>query len=94
MRDGVARRLGRRPFRASGEVHKWYYDRVSLAGALTEAGFVKAAAVDYRTSRVPGWTEMNLDRSAYGDRPRAPDAVIVEAEKPGGRPDREDSHER
>lgn len=70
------------PFRESGELHKWYYDRVSLEHLLSQTGFVDFKVVDYKTSRVFGWAEMNLDISAFGDAPRKPDSIIVEATKP------------
>jgi len=70
------------PFRESGELHKWYYDRVSLKQLLGIAGFVDFKVVDYRNSRIPGWERMNLDISNSDKSPRKPDSIIVEASKP------------
>lgn len=66
----------------SGEIHRWYYDRVSLKHLLQSAGFVDFAVVEYKTSRIVGWERMNLDCSAFGNGPRKPDSIIVEVTKP------------
>lgn len=88
LRDAVRRlRRGadrRRP-PGPGELHRWYYDRASLRCLAESAGLIDFAVVDYRTSRISGWNNMNLDRSDYGDRARKPDSIIVEATKPIGR---------
>lgn len=70
------------PFSESGERHKWYYDRVSLEYLFKRVGFVDFKVVDYKTSRIPGWEKMNLDISDFGDSPRKPDSIIVEASRP------------
>ena len=70
------------PFNESGELHKWYYDRVSLEYILRQVGFVDFKVVDHKTSRIYGWEKMNLDISTSGDGPRKPDSIIVEATKP------------
>ena len=70
------------PFNESGELHKWYYDRVSLEYLFRQIGFVGFKVVDYKTSRISGWEKMNLDISTSGDGPRKPDSIIVEANKP------------
>lgn len=69
-------------FNESGELHKWYYDRVSLEYLCRQVGFVDFKVVDYKTSRISGWEKMNLDISTSGDGPRKPDSIIVEAIKP------------
>jgi predicted SAM-dependent methyltransferase len=66
----------------TGELHRWYYDRVSLKRTLEGAGFAEYAVVDHRTSSIAGWERANLDVSASGIGPRKPDSVIVEAKKP------------
>jgi SAM-dependent methyltransferase len=50
----------------TGEVHRWMYDRYSLAHLLEELDFtqVRQCAVD--TSWIDGWSEHHLDRNEDG----------------------------
>jgi predicted SAM-dependent methyltransferase len=66
----------------TGELHRWYYDRLSLEHLLSGAGFTGFIVVDFKTSRIPGWPDMNLDKSQNMDAPRKPDSIFVEAVKP------------
>jgi len=70
------------PFEALGEIHKWYYDRVSLEYLSDLIGFVDFEVVDYKQSRILGWEKYNLDISKSEDSARKPDSIVVEASKP------------
>jgi predicted SAM-dependent methyltransferase len=65
----------------TGELHRWYYDRLSLEFLLTQAGFGAYAVVEYNVSKISGWSTMNLDANQEGDGMRKPDSIIVEAVK-------------
>jgi predicted SAM-dependent methyltransferase len=79
-RDGIsAYDQGR--FRRSGEVHKWMYDRYSLANALKCAGFIEPRQVDAAESRIPQWSSLNLDTEADG-RVYKPDSLFMEGTRP------------
>ena len=71
--------LGR--FRMGGEVHKWMYDRYSLACALLEAGFAEPRPVGPAESRIPGWAGFHLDTEPDGTVYK-PDSLYMEAIKP------------
>ena len=75
---------GRKPPTAkeNGELHRWYYDRVSLACACERSGFVTFSVVDFKTSAVSGWDRMNLDVAESGNGARKPDSITIEAQKP------------
>ena len=77
--DYRALEVGR--FRISGEVHRWMYDRFSLARALRHAGFVEACAVGPSESRIPGWSDFHLDTEPDGTVYK-PDSLYMEAVKP------------
>lgn len=70
--------LGR--FRRGGEIHLWMYDRFSLSRVLTEAGFRQVQAVGAAESRVPGWSDFNLDTEPDGTVCK-PDSLFMEASK-------------
>ena len=53
--------------RKSGEAHKWMYDRISLANLMSEAGFTECEVTSFAQSRIPNWSEENLDISLYGN---------------------------
>ena len=78
-KDYRALELGR--FRMGGEVHRWMYDRFSLARALRHAGFVEPCAVGPSESRIPGWSEFHLDTEPDGTVYK-PDSLYMEAVKP------------
>lgn len=68
--------------RFNGEGHKWMYDRLSLARLLDEAGFVECRVCDVYGSAIPHWVKYNLDVSRFGDAPRKPDSLYIEARIP------------
>ena len=65
-------------FRNSGEVHKWMYDRFSLAKALECAGFAEIKEVGPIESRVTNWSGFNLDTEPDGSTYK-PDSLFMEA---------------
>jgi predicted SAM-dependent methyltransferase len=68
-------------FAASGERHRWMYDRVSLGSLLEAAGFRDVRQTDATTSRIPGFVEACLDTDSAG-RARKPDSLYVEGVRP------------
>jgi len=68
-------------FRMSGEIHRWMYDRYSLAQLMASAGFVDVRQVSARSSRIPDWVDANLDVLPDGTI-RKPDSLFMEAQKP------------
>ncbi len=70
-------------FRRSGEVHRWMYDRFSLALALHDAGYTDISQFRADTSRIPGFERYGLD--AANGAGRKPDSLFMEAVKPGGK---------
>ena len=68
-------------FRLSGEIHKWMYDRYSLARILRAAGFVNSGVVGPAESRIPNWASFALDTEPDG-RAYKPDSLFIEAVKP------------
>ncbi len=68
-------------FAASGERHRWMYDRVSLATLLEDVGFREVRPMDALTSRIAGFTAACLDTDS-ASRPRKPDSLYVEGVKP------------
>jgi SAM-dependent methyltransferase len=65
-------------FRLSGEIHRWMYDRYSLAQALERAGFRSPRSLGAAESAIPGWTSFNLDTEPDG-RVYKPDSLFMEA---------------
>ncbi len=80
-RDYRALGLGR--FRQSGEIHKWMYDRYSLAQRLQEAGFTEIRECTAFESRIAGWKDYHLDTEPDGGAYK-PDSLYLEGIKPGG----------
>jgi hypothetical protein len=68
-------------FRQSGEIHRWMYDRYSLADALRAAGFINPVKVGPAYSRIPSWTAFHLDTEPDG-RTYKPDSLFMEATRP------------
>lgn len=68
-------------FADRGELHRWMYDRVSLARLLTEAGFRDLGPTHAAASRIPGFAAACLDTTTDG-RPRKPDSLYVEGVRP------------
>lgn len=67
-------------FRLSGEAHRRMYDRLSLAKALLQAGFVTPRKVACTESAIPGFSSFLLDSDDQG-RPRKPDSLFMEADR-------------
>jgi SAM-dependent methyltransferase len=68
-------------FRASGERHRWMYDRVSLVSLLEGVGFRDVHPTVATTSRIRDFATACLDADEHG-RPRKPDSLYVEGVKP------------
>ncbi|ANV89537.1 class I SAM-dependent methyltransferase [Picosynechococcus sp. PCC 8807] len=77
--DYIALKIGR--FRQSGEIHQWMYDRYSLQRLLEECGFVDIRQCAAHESRIPNWTNFNLDTEPDGTIYK-PDSLYMEATKP------------
>jgi predicted SAM-dependent methyltransferase len=71
--------LGR--FRLSGELHRWMYDRYSLARALERGGFSSTRAVGPTESAIPDWSGFHLDTEPDGSVYK-PDSLYMEATRP------------
>lgn len=67
-------------FRATGENHRWMYDRLSLARLLNEVGFTKPTVRDATGSDIGGFATYGLDVSPTGVI-RHPDSLYMEALK-------------
>jgi predicted SAM-dependent methyltransferase len=67
-------------FRRSGELHRWMYDRFSLARALTRAGFTDTRKRSADESGIERFASFGLESVA--GRPRKPDSLYVEGRKP------------
>jgi SAM-dependent methyltransferase len=67
-------------FRASGEIHKWMYDRYSLSVLVNQAGFQQFKVCAPDESRIPAFNSYLLDINADGST-RKPDSLFVEARK-------------
>jgi SAM-dependent methyltransferase len=65
-------------FRQSGEVHRWMYDRHSLAKLLTECGFIDANVRAADESKIPDFNRYLLDIELDGST-RKPDSLFMEA---------------
>ena len=68
-------------FRASGEVHQWMYDRVSLRRLLGACGFADISACAAGESRIHDFSRCHLDVNEDGS-VRKPDSLFMEARKP------------
>jgi predicted SAM-dependent methyltransferase len=64
--------------RISGEVHRWMYDRFSLARALEEAGFSSPRKLGATESSIVDWASFNLDTESDGTVYK-PDSLFMEA---------------
>ena len=67
-------------FRQSGELHRWMYDRISLASLLQEVGFMDIKVCQAHESRIESFDDYQLDRE--GELVRKPDSLFMEAVKP------------
>ena len=68
-------------FRASGEIHKWMYDRHSLSVLVNQAGFQQLKVCAPGESRIFGFNSYLLDINADGTT-RKPDSLFLETVKP------------
>jgi predicted SAM-dependent methyltransferase len=68
-------------FRASGEVHKWMYDRWSLRALLERTGFHEIKVCTASESQISGFARYRLDLNVDGS-VRKPDSLFMEARKP------------
>jgi SAM-dependent methyltransferase len=73
--------LAEAKFGASGELHRWMYDKFSLSRMLKGAGFEDIQVVTATLSRIPRWTSYELDTGTDGQ-PFKPDSLYIEAMKP------------
>ncbi len=64
--------------RKRGETHMWMWDRVNLSEELEHTGFRDIQIVDWQTSRIPEWNELELDRAPDGGEYK-PESLYVEA---------------
>jgi SAM-dependent methyltransferase len=67
-------------FRITGEVHRWMYDRYSLAHALEQAGFRSPRKLEADESAVVGWSGFHLDTEHDGSVYK-PDSLFMEANR-------------
>ena len=82
MVDGSAGRVayGEGRFRQSGEIHRWMYDRVSLAKLLQEVGFEQPRVCTAEESRITAFDSYQLDRDRQ-QVARKPDSLYMEGVK-------------
>jgi len=69
-------------FRSRGEIHKWMYDRYSLARLMRRAGLADPHEVAPGASSIAEWASYHLDRLPDGTVIK-PDAIVMEAVRPG-----------
>ena len=67
----------------AGILHRWMYDRFSLAQALLEAGFEDIRQQTETTSCIADWRMFNLDTEANGSSHK-PGSLYVEGRRPSG----------
>lgn len=65
----------------ASELHRWMYDRHSLARLLEEAGFREPREEAADTSRVAGWARFHLDTNPDGSVYK-PESLFMEAIRP------------
>jgi SAM-dependent methyltransferase len=65
----------------SGTLHRWMYDRFSLASLLRKAGFAEVTTLDHRTSGIGAWESFGLDVEKDGV-PYKPGSIYLEARRP------------
>ncbi len=78
--SGFVQRMDEAGFRASGEVHRWMYDRFSLRQACEAAGMAEFRICGASESEVPGFADYGLD--LRDGRIRKPDSLFAECRKP------------
>jgi len=67
-------------FRNAGEIHRWLYDRFSLAKLLDQAGLVAVKSCSATESGIPDFNTYELD--VLHGTVRKPDSIFMEATKP------------
>ena len=67
-------------FRLSGEVHRWMYDKFSLARLLKSVGFKNVDSLPADQSHLQNWHSYLLDTTKEGTT-RKPDSLFMEARK-------------
>lgn len=77
-REYACLQVGR--FRQQGEVHRWMYDRVSLAEMLNQAGFTDIRLLAPNESHHPDWHDFALDLDPTG-LPAKPDSLCMEGRR-------------
>lgn len=79
--DGSAGRMAYREgrFRQSGEIHRWMYDRVSLAQLVQRLGLESAQVCSANASKIPDFSSYELDSDSDGA--RKPDSLFFESVK-------------
>jgi predicted SAM-dependent methyltransferase len=65
----------------TGELHRWWYDSLSLSAMLEEAGFEHVELASPEQSGIENWERYDLDRLPGGE-PRHPRSVYAEARRP------------
>jgi SAM-dependent methyltransferase len=65
---------------ATGELHRWMYDRHSLACLLADTGFRHVRVEDFAASRIQDWEEFRLDMDEAGCEYK-PGSLYLEGEK-------------
>lgn len=73
-------RLIRRNAAKAGELHRWMYDRYSLAKLLESIGFKNIQQQDASSSHISDWEIFHLDRNEGGT-PYKPESLYLEATK-------------
>lgn len=68
-------------FRASGEIHRWMYDRYSLREICRQIGLDDFRVCSGHESGIPNFAEYQLDTEQ--GRVRKPDSLFIECKKPG-----------
>jgi len=68
-------------FRESGELHRWMYDRWSLACLLKQADFLRPEVRQAEESAIPEFARYGLEKDEEG-RVRKPDSLFMEALRP------------
>jgi predicted SAM-dependent methyltransferase len=68
-------------FWLGGELHKWMYDRYSLARSLAAVGFIEPSVCAASESTIADFASYDLDTDQLG-RVRKPDSLFMEACKP------------
>jgi len=68
-------------FLQTGELHRWMYDRLSLADMLVMSGFVRPEVRGASESSIAGFSSYRLDADADGQ-PYKPDSLYMEAFTP------------